>query len=89
MKLAWTRRALADLRRIADRIAADKPSAACTFVEEVQIKALNLERFPLVGRTGAYQDTRELVVHKTCLLTYRVRCDQVQILQVWHAAQQR
>ena len=89
MRLAWTRRALNDLRRIADHIAIDNPSAAQKLVEDIQDKAANLERFPLFGRVGGYGDTRELAVHKNYLLTYRVRGDQVQILQVWHAAQQR
>jgi addiction module RelE/StbE family toxin len=89
VKLAWTRRALHDLRRIADHIALDNPSAASRLVDAIHIKAMNLERFPLIGRIGGYQDTRELVVHKNYLLTYRVRGDQVQILQVWHVAQQR
>ena len=48
-----------------------------------------LERFPLIGRTGVYADTRELVVHKNYIVTYRVRADEVQMLQVWHSAQQR
>ena len=89
MKLTWTRRALIDLRRIADHIAIDNPAAAGDLVEDIRARARNLERFPLMGRIGGYQDTRELVVHKNYLLTYRVRGDQVQILQVWHAAQWR
>lgn len=89
MKLVWTQRALRDLRRIADHIAEDNPVAAGRLVEDIHTRALNLERFPLMGRIGGYQDTRELVVHKNYLLTYRVRGDRVQVLQVWHAAQQR
>ena len=89
MKIVWTRRALHDLGRIADHIAFDNPSAASRLVEDISTKAMNLERFPLIGRIGGYQDTRELVVHRNYLLTYRVRSDQVQILQVWHAAQKR
>ena len=89
MKLAWSRRALNDLRRIADHIAADNPAAARGLAEDIHTRALNLERFPLMGRIGGYQDTRELVLHKNYLLTYRVRGDQVQVLQVWHAAQLR
>ncbi|KNZ34211.1 MAG: hypothetical protein AD742_02135 [Methylibium sp. NZG] len=89
MKLAWTRRALNDLRRIADHIAADNPTAARALVEDIRPRAMNLQRFPLIGRIGGYQDTRELVVHKNYLLTYRLRGDEVQVLQVWHAAQRR
>lgn len=89
MRLAWTRRALNDLRRIADHIATDNPSAARKLVGDIQHRATNLERFPLFGRVGGYGDTRELVAHKNYLLPYRVRGDQVQILQVWRAAQLR
>ena len=49
-------------------------------------KVERLALFPLLGRTGVYQDTRELVVHKNYLVTYRVRADEVQVLQVWHFA---
>ena len=86
MKLRWTRRALADLNRIATRIAADKPTAASEFAGAVSSKVDRLREFPLLGRIGVYQDTRELVVHKNYLVTYRLRADEVQVLQVWHLA---
>lgn len=86
MKLRWTRRALADLDRIAARITSDKPTVAADFVATIADKVGRLQDFPLMGRTGAYQDTRELVVHRNYLVTYRVRGDEVQVLQVWHAA---
>jgi addiction module RelE/StbE family toxin len=89
MNLRWSRRALADLQHIADRIAADKPAAAAEFVAKVKASALRLPRFPLLGRAGPYADTRELVVHRNYLLTYRVRRDEVQVLQVWHVARRR
>jgi len=86
VKLLWTRRALADLTRIADRIPQDKPLDAERFVAAVREKVTNLERFPLLGRLGPLQDTRELVVHKNYLVMYRVRADAVHVLQVWHVA---
>ena len=58
-------------------------------VSSIRAKVGRLERFPLIGRTGVYADTRELVVHKNCIVTYRVRADEIQLLQVWHSAQQR
>ncbi len=86
MNVRWSRRALADLDRIAARIALDKPMAATEFVSALSEKVERLRQFPLMGRTGAYQDTRELVVHRNYLVTYRVRGDEVQVLQVWHVA---
>ena len=90
MKLRWTLRALADLQRLADRIAADgKPLAAGPFVDELVGKAERLVQQPLLGRIGRLDDTRELIVHRNYLLTYRVRSDEVQLLQVWHVARER
>jgi toxin ParE1/3/4 len=90
MKLRWTRRALADLRRLAECIEADgKPQAAAAFVTELMAKVARLEEFPLMGRTGKLEDTRELVVHRNYLVTYRLRADEVQLLQVWHVARER
>lgn len=86
MKLRWTRCALADLTRIRERIAKDKPTVAAEFVRGVADKVERLREFPLLGRIGAYQDTRELVVHRNYLVTYRVRGEEVQVLQVWHLA---
>ena len=86
MRIVWSRRALSDLSRIANHIALDKPLAATEFALAVRDKVSRLRDFPLLGRTGAYQDTRELVVHKNYLVTYRVRADEVQVLQVWHVA---
>jgi len=89
MRLRWTRRALADLQRVADHIAADKPQAARDFVAELLDKVSQLESFPLLGRAGPLEDTRELIVHRNYLVTYRLRGDDVQLLQVWHVARQR
>jgi toxin ParE1/3/4 len=90
MKLRWTRRALADLRRLAECIEADgKPQAASAFVTELMDKVTRLEAFPLMGRNGKLEDTRELVVHRNYLVTYRLRADEVQLLQVWHVARER
>ncbi len=86
MRLRWSRRALADLDRIARRIAADKPLAAVEFAAAVRTSVQRLAAFPLLGRTGALADTRELVVHRNYLVTYRVHGDEVQVLQIWHVA---
>jgi plasmid stabilization system protein ParE len=90
VKLRWSLRALADLQRLAERIAADdKPLAAQAFVAALADKVVRLEEFPLLGRQGRLEDTRELVVHKNSLVTYRLRADEVQVLQVWHVARER
>ena len=89
MNLKWSQHALRDLRRLADRIAADKPKAASEFVAALRDKVEILKRQPLLGRAAALDDTRELVLHKNYLVTYRLRDDEIQILQLWHVAQKR
>jgi addiction module RelE/StbE family toxin len=90
MKLRWTHRALADLQRLADRISADdKPLAAQSFVAALVDKVARLEQFPLLGRIGRLEDTRELILHRNYLVTYRVRGNEVQLLQIWHVARER
>ena len=86
MKIRWSRRALADLDRIAARIAMDTPADAVEFVLAVSDNVSRLQVLPFLGRAGAYQDTRELVLHKSYLVTHRVRGMEVQVLQVWHVA---
>ena len=89
MKLRWSSRALLDLQRLADRIAADgKPMAAAAFAAELFDAAKLLTAQPLMGRPGRRHDTREWIAHRSHLLVYRVRGDEVQILQLWHVARQ-
>jgi len=52
----------------------------------VHERVSRLQDFPLLGRSGAFEDTRELVVHKNYLVTYRLRAQDVEVLQVWHVA---
>ncbi len=89
MIVRWTRRALADLDRIAAYIAADNPTAAQALLSSIRAQSLQLEQHPLIGRAGVAADTRELVVHRNYLLSYRVRRNEVHVLQVWHVAQRR
>ena len=89
MIVRWTQRALDDLQRIAARIADGNPSAAVEFAAAVRNRAERLQQFPLLGRTGAFQDTRELVVNRNYILTYRVRAAEVQVLQLWHVARDK
>lgn len=87
MKLRWSNRALSDMQRLADRIVADgKPLAAKAFAEAVHEAGLQLAEQPLMGRPGRRHDTREWVVHRNHLMVYRVRADELQVLQLWHVA---
>ncbi|MEO6363111.1 MAG: type II toxin-antitoxin system RelE/ParE family toxin [Caldimonas sp.] len=89
MNLRWSRRALADLDRSAARIAVDNPPAASEFAAATITQASRLMRFPLLGRPGPFGETRELVMHRNYIVTYRLRDEEIQVVQVWHVARDR
>lgn len=89
MKLKWTLGALVDLQRILDYIEKDNPQAAHTLAAGFKLTAEHLTRHPFIGRRGELEGTRELMLHRNYLLTYRVSSETVEILQIWHVAQNR
>jgi len=89
MRLKWTRSALADLQRILDYIAQDDPQAAKALAAGFRQTAEHLTSHPFIGRRGDLEGTRELMLHRNYLLTYRVSSEVVEILQIWHVAQNR
>jgi toxin ParE1/3/4 len=89
MRLKWTLSALADLQRILEYIEQDSPQADRALAAGFKQTAEHLTRHPLIGRRGEIEGTRELMLHRNYLLTYRVSSEAVEILQVWHVAQKR
>jgi addiction module RelE/StbE family toxin len=89
MKLKWSRRALADLQQIVDYIQQDNREAAKALATGFKRTAQHLTQHPFLGKRGDLEGTRELMVHRNYLLTYRVGSDAVEILQIWHVAQKR
>lgn len=87
-KLLWTNRALGRLDEIADHIAKDNPKRATTFVEELREKVDILKSHQL-GKAGRVFGTKEFVLHKNYLAVYRVKNDEIQIITLLHAAQNR
>jgi addiction module RelE/StbE family toxin len=90
LSVFWRAKALADIRRIVRYIASDNPVAARQVGQDLLLTGDSLELFPRRGRPGRQPGTRELVVTPPYLLVYRVSgADEVTILRVWHAAQNR
>jgi toxin ParE1/3/4 len=88
LDLKWSRRALTDIARIIEDIAQDNPSAGSALAMSMRAQAEHLRQHPYLGRESV-AGLRELVVHRNYLLTYRLKPGRVEILQVWHVAQQR
>jgi toxin ParE1/3/4 len=88
MELKWTLRALEDVSNIVGFVERDKPLAAVNLAQTIKAKTESLREFPHLGRV-VWGNKRELVIRKHYLITYRLRRDRVEILQVWNTAQDR
>jgi toxin ParE1/3/4 len=89
MRILWTIKAKQKLESMGDFIAQDNPQAATKLLRKIRQTVKLLARNPFLGRRTEIEGIRELVVHANYLISYRVSNEAVEILQVWHAAQQR
>jgi addiction module RelE/StbE family toxin len=88
MKVRWTRAALNQLHEAYDYIQLDKPSAAARIVGLIEAAADRLRLFPQIGRPSARPKVRELAIAGTpFILVYRVKNDMLEILALYHGAQ--
>jgi addiction module RelE/StbE family toxin len=88
--VVWSRQALNDVARIAGYIANDNPVAAARVARELLIAGDSLAVFPRRGRPSSLPGRRELVAVRPYVLVYRILPDEtVDILRIWHAAQDR
>lgn len=87
-KLFWTPEAIHDRDGIYNFIEADNPAAALALDELFAEKAGRLVDHPGLGRLGRVAGTRELVVHRNCILVYDLAGDVARVLRVLHAARQ-
>ena len=88
MKLVWTGLAARDRKAIREYVARDNASAALALDELLSEKAARLLDYPSLGRPGRVEGTRELVVHRNCILVYDMTAEMLRILRVLHAARQ-
>ena len=88
MKIYFSRRAQADIQSIHDYIAHDNIEMARRVVAEIEQSTLRLSDFPLSGRKGAVETTRELVIPRLpYIAVYCLVSDRIEIIAVFHAAQ--
>jgi toxin ParE1/3/4 len=90
MKIRWTTGAAEDLEDISDHIAEDNPDAALKTVRAIFSRIEELTTFPRRCRKGREEGTRELVLSPLpYIAVYRVREEAVEILHLYHGAQDR
>jgi len=88
MEIKWLRNALRNLERAhAYIVKDDDPEAARQLILRIQGSVGQLAEFPLIGRVGRVEGTRELVISNTSyLVIYRVKEETVEVLRVLHAS---
>jgi len=90
VQIIWSKTAIANLIEIRAYIGMDNPHAASRMAQNLLQAGNALKTLPNRGRPTGLTDVRELVVPGTpYLLVYRVTAEAVQILRVWHGAQER
>jgi addiction module RelE/StbE family toxin len=88
--VVWSPQAVGDVARIAAYIAADNPVAAARVARELLVAGDSLAVFPRRGRPTSLPGKRELLAVRPYVLVYRLMPDDVvDILRIWHAAQDR
>jgi len=87
-RIRWTTDAANDLEQIFRHIIRDNPAAASNIIRAITDGIDKLKVFPNLGRSGQVEGTREMVFPSLpYIAVYRVKENAVEILRVYHAAQ--
>jgi toxin ParE1/3/4 len=88
LRLEWTTPAADELEAAQNYYRELNPLAARTLARRIVEAARRLREHPQIGRPGLRDGTREWPVVRTpYVLVYRETAQAVEILHVWHAAQ--
>ena len=85
-QIRWTTEAADQLETTVKHIQQDNPTAAQNVAQEVIDSIEQLAVFPGLGRPGEMKGTRELV-SPPYVVVYRSTEEIVEILRIWHGAQ--
>jgi toxin ParE1/3/4 len=90
MRLRWTPAAAEDLESIYTYLCEHHPSFAQPTIRLLYDSARSLCNFSGRGRPGTISDTRELVLRRLpYIIVYRVTDQIIEILRIYHGAQDR
>ena len=90
MRVRWTPAAADDLEAIWEYLARNLPAFAQSTIQEIYQAILALRTNPNRGRAGREAGTRELVLPRLpYIVVYRVRGEDVEILNIYHGTQHR
>jgi len=88
IRVTWSALALADRDAIFDYIEAQSPKTAAKVDGRIEKDTDLLAQFPMMGRPGRVDGTRELVIRRTPFVAYRIQGDSVRILRILRGAQE-
>lgn len=86
MKIVWTPEAEHDRAAIWNYLHARNPAAAARVDRLFGDAVARLAEFPLLGRVGQIEGTRELIPHRRYRLVYEIIDDTIWILVLIHTA---
>jgi toxin ParE1/3/4 len=90
MRIRWTPAAAENLEHIKDYLSEHHPQFAQSTVLELYEAVRSLKAYPRRGRPGREEGTRELVLRRLpYIVAYRVREESVEVLHIFHSAQNR
>jgi plasmid stabilization system protein ParE len=89
MQIRWTFPAVTDFENISAYIESEAGLDTANRVCRILVASIQmLQSQPRMGRPGKRADTRELV-EGNYVIVYRVHPEAVEILRIWHSAQNR
>jgi plasmid stabilization system protein ParE len=90
MRIRWTPAAAADLQNISDYLKDHHSRYREPTLRKMYASLQSLKDWPYRGRVGREEGTRELLFHPLpYIAVYRVREQSIQILRIYHGAQDR
>lgn len=90
MRIRWTPAAASDLERINAYLRDHHPQYQKPTIRELYNSIIALRDFPHRGRVGRLEGTRELLfLPLPYIAVYRVKDSGIEVLRIYHAAQER
>jgi len=89
MRLVWSKRFAAELRREYEAIKSDNPAAARATIERIVKTTIRLREFPQSGRAWRLEGARELVVSGLpYIVIYDLETDRIVLQTLFHTSRE-
>ena len=90
MRIRWTPAAAADLQQINNYLNEHHPNYRHRTMRKIHDVLRSVKQFPNRGRRGREEGTREILFQPMpYIAVYRLREQSVEVLRIWHTAQNR